>query len=241
MIRIGCSGWQYADWRGRFYPRELPARLWLEHYARDFDTVELNGTFYGLPDVPTVEAWRRRAPHGFLFAWKASRFLTHRKKLKDPSEPVARMMGRAASLRDKLGPILFQLPPRWRVNVDRLRELLRVLPRSRACAFEMRDPSWYDARVVALLGRAHKTLCLHDMPGSETGRRPVGSFVYVRFHGADQRYGGSYGSRRLAEWARFLADQAARGKDVYAYFNNDRDARAPRDAMLLRDAIARAS
>ncbi len=237
-IRIGCSGWQYPHWRGRFYPRGVPAHAWLEHYAAQFDTVELNGTFYRLPNVDTVRAWCERVPRTFVYAWKASRFLTHNKKLKEPRDPLARMMERTRPLKRKLGPILYQLPPGWSANVDRLREFVRALPRGHRHAVEIRHPSWYEPSVFETLDRAGVALCVHDMPGSESGRRTVGPFVYVRFHGS-QSHGGAYGGRRLAPWARWLADQAAAGRDAYVYFNNDVEAHAPRDAALLREAIAR--
>jgi uncharacterized protein YecE (DUF72 family) len=238
-VRIGCSGWLYPHWRGRFYPEGVAQRAWLEWYAREFEAVELNGTFYRLPEVGTVQKWRDSVPAAFVFAWKASRFLTHNKKLADPREPLARMMERARPLGTKLGPILYQLPPGWRANPDRLREFLRALPPGRH-AFEMRNPSWYDATVFDLLDRSRVALCLHDMPGSASGRRTCGPFVYVRFHGSGERAGGPYGARALAPWARWLAEQAARGRDVYAFFNNDVEGHAPRDAALLREAVARA-
>lgn len=238
-VRVGCSGWQYAHWRGRFYPEDVPASAWLERYAEDFDTVELNGTFYRLPEPATVRRWRARVPSEFSFAWKASRFITHNKKLKDPREPLARMMASARELGAKLGPILFQLPPRWACNLERLREFIDALPRGRH-ALELRNPTWYDERVLELLERSRVALCLHDMPGSASGRRNVGPFVYVRFHGSGARYGGRYGASGLAPWARWLATQANAGRDVYAYFNNDAEANAPRDASMLRNAIARA-
>jgi uncharacterized protein YecE (DUF72 family) len=239
-VRIGCSGWLYAHWRGRFYPESVPHRRWLEWYAREFDSVELNGTFYRLPEVETVRRWRDSVPRDFVFAWKASRFLTHNKKLSDPREALTRMMSRARPLGSKLGPILYQLPPAWHANPDRLRAFLRALPRRRRHAFEMRNPSWYDAAVLELLERSRAALCLHDMPGSASGRRTCGPFVYVRFHGSGVRAGGPYGARALAPWARWLAEQAEGGREVYAYFNNDVEGHAPRDAALLRDAIARA-
>jgi uncharacterized protein YecE (DUF72 family) len=238
-VRIGCSGWQYPHWRGRYYPAGVPARAWLEHYARDFDTVELNGTFYRLPEIATVAEWQRRVPDGFIFAWKASRFLTHNKKLKDPREPLDRMMERTRPLGDKLGPILYQLPPGWSLNLERLGAFMQALPRAGRHAIELRHSSWYDPRALDLLESARVALCIHDMPGSESGRRSVGPFVYVRFHGAGERYGGAYGERVLSGWGRWITEQAASGQDVYAYFNNDAEAQAPRDAAMLRDLVLR--
>ena len=142
-IRIGCSGWQYQHWRGDFYPAELPRSRWLEYYAERFDTVEVNNTFYRLPHATTLAAWARRAPPPFLFAVKASRYLTHMKKLKDPSDPLRLFFTRAKGLRRTLGPVLYQLPPRWPLNLRRLETFLEALPRTRLHAMEFREPGWY--------------------------------------------------------------------------------------------------
>jgi uncharacterized protein YecE (DUF72 family) len=238
-IRVGCSGWQYRHWRGDFYPAELPASRWLEHYTRHFDTVEINNTFYRLPDASTFDAWRRRAPARFLFAVKASRFLTHMKKLKDPDEPLDRLFTRASKLGRALGPVLYQLPPRWPVNIERLEVFLRALPKRRLHAIEFRDPTWYRADVFALLERYKAALCVHDMQGSASGRVDVGPFVYARFHGP-AKYSGSYRDDALADWAEWMAARAKAGAPIFAYFNNDVGGHAPRDAIRLRDAIQQA-
>ena len=217
-VNVGCSGWQYRHWRGDFYPADLPASRWLEHYAQRFDTVEINNSFYRLPEASTFAAWRQRAPAGFLFAVKASRFLTHMKKLKDPEEPIARFFSRAARLGRSLGPVLYQLPPRWPLNLERLQVFLDALPRRRRHVIEFREPSWYDDRVFALLEQHGVALCLHDMRGSASGRLSIGPFVYARFHGPS-KYSGSYSHAALEEWADWLAERAAEGKRVFAYFN----------------------
>jgi uncharacterized protein YecE (DUF72 family) len=237
-VRIGCSGWQYRHWRGSFYPTDLPATRWLEFYARRFDTVEINNTFYRLPSPPTFASWKRRVPPGFLYAVKASRFLTHMKKLKEPKEPLARFFSSARQLGPALGPVLYQLPPRWPLDLERLTTFLRALPKTRQHTIEFRESTWYDNRVFELLERHQTALCLHDMPGSASGRRSVGPFVYVRFHGVS-KYSGSYGDESLGEWAGWLADRVRDGKSVYAYFNNDTGGHAPRDAKRLRAALLR--
>jgi uncharacterized protein YecE (DUF72 family) len=236
-IRIGCSGWQYRHWRGDFYPAELPQSAWLAYYARHFDTVEINNTFYRLPEAPTFASWGRRAPRGFLYAVKASRFLTHMKKLKDPDEPIRRFFARAKRLEHAFGPVLYQLPPHWPVNIARLETFLEALPPKRRHAIEFRERSWYCDEVLALLERHRVALCLHDMAGSASGRLAIGPFVYVRFHGA-QKYAGRYGDAALDEWAEWLAGRAREGRPIYAYFNNDTGGHAPRDAVRLRDRIA---
>ena len=236
-VRIGCSGWQYRHWRGDFYPASLPQSRWLEHYADRFDTVEINNSFYRLPASQTFALWRKRAPKGFLYAAKASRFLTHMKKLKDPEAPIELFFTRARELGPTFGPILYQLPPRWPLNLDRLEAFLRALPPRRLHAVEFRDPSWYADEALRLLDRHRVALCLHDMHGSASGQRTVGPFVYVRFHGTS-RYSGSYADKDLRAWAEWLAGRARAGAAVFAYFNNDVGGHAPRDAVRLRTMIS---
>jgi uncharacterized protein YecE (DUF72 family) len=234
MVRVGCSGWQYRHWRGVFYPADLPLKDWFDFYASWFDTVEINNTFYRLPEATTFVAWAARAPEHFLFAVKASRFLTHMKKLKDPEEPLDRFFSRAMFLDGHLGPVLYQLPPGWKLDRPRLERFVRALPGGVRHVIEFRDPTWYTAEVFALLERHRVSMCLHDMPGSATGRLRVGPSVYVRFHGASGRYDGSYPDARLAHWAAWLAKPARQGVDVYVYFNNDAGGHAPRNALVLR-------
>jgi len=241
VARVGCSGWQYRHWKGSFYPADLPLSKWFDHYARTFDTVEINNSFYRLPEAETFSAWKRRAPPDFLFAVKASRYLTHQKKLKDPEEPIARFFDRARNLGTKLGPVLYQLPPRWRLDLDRLERFLDLLPRGPRHVVEFREPSWYDPRALELLERYGVALCLHDMPGSTTERRRVGPFVYVRFHGSGLgtagRYGGRYSDEQLDGWGGWIAEELSRGREAFAYFNNDVGGHAPRDAIRLRERL----
>jgi len=236
LLRIGCSGWQYKHWRGDFYPRDLPTARWLEFYAARFDTVEINNSFYRLPDAETFASWRKRVQPAFVFAVKASRFLTHMKKLQDPEDPLDRFFTRARALGSKLGPVLYQLPPHWPVNVERFEHFLKVLPARRLHVVEFRDPSWYRDDVLQALERHRVALCLHDMANAPTERIRVGPFVYVRFHGTT-KYGGRYSDETLADWAEWLAACLDRRVPVYAYFNNDVGGHAPRDAARLRDAI----
>jgi uncharacterized protein YecE (DUF72 family) len=235
--RVGCSGWQYKHWRGAFYPVDLPASQWFAYYASQFDTVEINNTFYRLPEASTFAAWRKRATPGFLYAVKASRFLTHMKKLKDPAEPIHRLFQRAQRLQRTLGPVLYQLPPHWPANIERLSAFVRALPKRRQHVIEFREPSWYNDEVFELLERKGIALCLHDMAGSRTGKMMVGPFVYVRFHGP-AKYTGSYDDRVLNDWAEWLTAQMRHGRQIFAYFNNDAVGHAPRDAIRLRRAIA---
>jgi uncharacterized protein YecE (DUF72 family) len=233
MIRIGCSGWQYKHWRGDFYPADQSTSQWLAIYTRSFDTVELNNSFYRLPEAATFRGWRERTPDNFLFAVKASRFLTHLKKLKDPEEPLARFFERATELGPKLGPVLYQLPPRWPVDLDRLARFLAALPGGARHTIEFREPSWYGKDVLDRLEASKVALCLHDMSGSTSPRLRIGPFVYVRFHGTT-RYGGAYADEDLARWAEWLLTEHATGRDVFCYFNNDVGGHAPRNALTLR-------
>ena len=235
-VRIGSSGWEYKHWAGRFYPRDLSRDRWLEHYAAEFDTVELNNSFYRLPDADQFAAWGRRVPKDFAFAVKASRYLTHLKRLRDPKEPLARLWSRARRLGRRLGPMLYQLPPRWTPDHERLGAFLDAVP-PHPQAVEFRDRRWYGNPTFDLLERADVALCLHDMQGSATGRMVVGPFIYVRFHFGTQKYGGRYEDARLDEWAEFLASQARAGLPIFAYFNNDVGGHAPRDAVRLRAKI----
>jgi uncharacterized protein YecE (DUF72 family) len=235
--RVGCSGWQYRHWRGSFYPDDITLSRWFEHYASQFDTVEINNSFYRLPEAATFARWAERAPRNFLFAVKASRYLTHMKKLKDPEPPVERLFERATHLGGHLGPVLYQLPPGWKLDLDRLEHFLHVLPPNAQHALEFRDPSWYVDEVLDLMRGRDVALCLHDMRGSATERLRVASFVYVRFHGPSGQYAGRYGLDRLRDWASWLGRQLKDGADVYAYFNNDVGGHAPRDAIALRGLL----
>jgi uncharacterized protein YecE (DUF72 family) len=238
-IWVGCSGWQYKHWRGDFYPAVLPVGRWFHRYAEVFNTVEINNSFYRWPDHSTFVKWREQAPPGFIYAVKASRFLTHMKKLKDAEEPVKRTFDNVRGLGNRLGPVLYQLPPRWPVNLERLEDFLRTLPKRKLQAIEFRDPTWYTEPVFDLLRKHKVALCLHDMRGSETGQIAVGPFIYVRFHFGTQKYGGRYDDRRLEEWAGWLAGHARNEVPVFAYFNNDTGGHAPRDAVRLRTMISK--
>jgi len=245
QIRIGCSGWLYKHWRGNFYPTNLAQSRWFDHYAQAFDTVEINNSFYRLPTSETFAKWRDQAPSDFQYAVKASRFLTHLRKLKEPTDPLVRFFKNAKELGSTLGAVLYQLPPNFKINVDRLTEFLEAIPvAARAAGFrcpchviEFRDASWYDDRVFALLERHRVVLCLHDMQGSATERIVAGPAVYVRFHFGTSKYGGRYEERRLDDWAAWLVARARDRLNVFAYFNNDTGGHAPRDAVRLRTRI----
>ena len=239
-VRIGCSGWIYKHWRGLFYPEGLPVKRWFEFYASEFDTVEINNSFYRLPKPETFEAWRKQAPDGFCYAVKANRFLTQMKKLKDCAEPIERQMRSFEALRPKLGPILYQLPPRFKCNLERLESFLALLPKDVANVFEFREPSWYCDEVFALLDRHGVSFCAHDMPGSQSPRLAMGPVAYVRFHGGTGKYHGRYPDARLLEWTDWVVAQVRDGRPVWAYFNNDPEAHAIQDAQTLRGMVRQA-
>jgi uncharacterized protein YecE (DUF72 family) len=242
--RVGCSGWNYKSWRERFYPRDLPPARWLAYYADRFDTVEVNNTFYRLPEHSTFARWRDRVPATFQMAVKASRFLTHMKRLREPEEPLRRLFSRASALERHLGPVLYQLPASFPLDLTRLDAFLHALPRVWSSGriqhvMEFRHPSWYVSETFQLLGRRRVALCLHDKDGSAIADPMTGPFVYVRFHGTSGRYHGSYANRELDVWAHRLAEQVQDGRSVFAYFNNDPDAVAVDNALYLRAAIAK--
>jgi uncharacterized protein YecE (DUF72 family) len=230
VIHVGTSGWQYADWRGRFYPRDLPQRLWLEHYAARFSTVEVNNTFYRLPEAEVFEDWRKRTPEGFVVTVKASRYLTHLRRLRDPAEPLDRLLSRARKLGPRLGPVLYQLPPRFPVDVGLLRGLVVLLPDDVAAAFEFRDPSWRTDEVLEVLDGVGSAWVLADRPGVRIEPIVTGGWTYIRFH-QGTRSGPGYRSEKLRRWVDRLGDLPI--EDGYAYFNNDPGAAAVRDAATF--------
>ncbi|MEU8365133.1 DUF72 domain-containing protein [Nonomuraea sp. NPDC048882] len=224
---VGTSGWQYKDWRGPLYPPGVPQRLWLETYAAEFPTVESNNAFYRLPSPESFASWRDRTPPGFVMAVKASRFLTHIKRLADPEEPVARLMGAASELKDKLGPILLQLPPTLKADPDRLDRCLACFPGHVRVAVEPRHPSWWSEEVRAILTARSAALCWADRRSRPTGPlwRTTG-WGYVRLH--EGRAGFEYGERALRTWAGRIRE--AGWPDAYVYFNNDPGGAAVRNA-----------
>lgn len=236
-IHVGTSGWHYAHWRGPFYPEDAAPATYLRRYAETFRTVEVNHTFYELPEIADVERWRETVPEEFVFAVKASRYVTHMKKLEDPVEPVGRFLGRVEDLGPKLGPILFQCPPRWHRNADRLRAFLEVLPADHRYVFEFRDPSWWHPEVLSALEEAGIAFCLYDVAGEGPPRTVTADFLYVRFHGAARKYQGRYPRAALAGWAGAIHSWAAAGRDVYAYFNNDPEGHAVENAREFAEMV----
>jgi uncharacterized protein YecE (DUF72 family) len=237
-IRIGTSGWSYAAWRGPFYPPAVRQKDWLTFYAGQFDTAEINATFYRLPSPSAVEAWRAATPPDFEFAWKASRFITQAKKLRDPDEPLARVFAPMMRLGAKRGPTLFQLPPSLHLDLPRLEAFLARLPEGRH-TIEFRHPSWFVEGAFRSLADHGVALCLSDHEDGPTPWVATAAFVYVRGHGPTGRYAGAYSDATLDLWAERIEAWAQQGCDVYAYFDNDIGAAAPRDARRLRGRLDR--
>jgi len=234
---IGTSGWHYEHWRYSFYPGTLAKAKWLEFYAGYFDTVELNNSFYRLPSEAAFAAWRDSSPAGFTFAVKVSRFVTHIKRLKNVQEAVETFMSRAKILGEKLGPLLYQLPPNMHRNDERLESFLGTLPRGMKHVFEFRHRSWLDDEVFEILRKHNVGLCVFDMPSLTCPLVATADFAYIRFHGSTGLYFSCYSDEELAGWAERLAGLTAKLKEVYIYFNNDAETFAVRNAMTLREYL----
>lgn len=231
---IGTSGWYYDDWRKRFYPPGLAKAGWLEFYARYFDTVELNNTFYRLPTEKAFNNWYARTPDNFLFAVKASRLITHLKRLKDTGETVDNFMSRAALLKEKLGPVLYQLPPGLHRDDGQLEAFLTTLQPGTRHVFEFRHQSWLTEEVYEILRRYGAGMCVFDMPGLSCPLIATSGFAYIRFHGSQSLYSSCYSEEELAGWAEGIKKLAGDLERVYIYFNNDVQGFALKNAATLR-------
>ena len=237
-VYIGTSGWHYKHWRGSFYPEHLKAQDWLEFYSTRFNTVELNNSFYHLPTTSSFDTWREVSHRDFLFAVKGSRFITHMKKLKDVKSSTSKFFKAAKHLERKLGPVLFQLPPRWHVNAERLAEFLTSIPKDHQYAFEFREASWYAEEVFEVLKRHNAALCIHDLGGNQQPIELTADFTYVRFHGpTEAKYAGSYSGRDLKKWADRIVEWNQNLTAIYAYFNNDVGGFAPKNAQELKELL----
>lgn len=234
-VLVGTSGYEYPHWRGIFYPHELPRARWLEFYAERFATVEINNTFYRLPSRETFERWRERVPAQFVFAVKFNRYATHIRRLRDPEATVGRFLEAATGLGEKLGPILVQLPPRWNADPDRLAAFVEATPRVHRWVLEVRDRRWLQPAVFDVLRTRGWALCIHDLLPDHPWEMTA-DFCYLRFHGVD--YGGCYTEAQLEAVADRLRPWLDAGRDVYAYFNNDREGFAVVNALSLRSRLS---
>lgn len=240
-LHIGTSGWHYRHWRGNFYPENCRPADFLAFYSSLFAAVEINNTFYHLPEEKTLAALHRQTPDNFLFAVKASRFITHMKKLKEGKEHVDNFLARLEPLAEKTGPILFQLPPRWHCNVERLEEFISALPGTYRYAFEFRDESWFVEPVYAALAKANAAFCLYHLEGRMSPREITADYVYIRLHGPGKGYEGDYATMDLAGWAGAISTWRRQGRDVYVFFDNDQNGYAPGNALELKEMLGKQS
>lgn len=238
QVHIGTSGWHYTHWRGPFYPEDLAANKMLRWYVQHFDTVELNNTFYRLPTDDALKIWYEHTPPHFCFALKASRYITHRKRLLEPENTVKNFLPKVEKLREKLGPVLFQLPPRWHANTERLEELLSTLPRNHQYTFEFRDPSWNQASVYEVLRRYNAGYCIAEIAGYHSPIEVTADFTYVRLHGPGERaYQGDYSKAQLRRWAKQIENWRGELRQVFVYFDNDQSGFAAKNALELKHMI----
>ena len=239
-IHIGTSGWHYKHWVGPFYPPKTPASRYLDFYKAHFAAAEINGSFYRMPSDKTLAVWRDAVPDGFRFAAKASRFITHAKKLALPISLYERFFEGIGTLGPRLGPILLQLPPRWRLNVERLAAFLDALPQRYRYAFEFREPSWLNEEAYALLRKHRVALCLYHIAGFESPVEVTTDFVYIRLHGPGGKYQGTYDDVALKAWARRIRAWSRDGKAVWCFFDNDDRGYAAKDALRLKAMLQKA-
>ncbi|MFP4477222.1 MAG: DUF72 domain-containing protein [Desulfatibacillaceae bacterium] len=236
---IGTSGWHYDHWKGTFYPGDIRTEDMLAHLSGRLSAVEINNTFYQLPAEGTLSSWADTVPRDFVFCVKASRYVTHMKKLKDPDRTLPNLLERVDELGNRLGAVLFQLPPNWRANVDRLRSFLEALPKGMKCAFEFRDESWFNDSVYQALADYNAAFCIYDMEGRQTPRKICADFVYIRLHGPSERkYQGSYGNEELSGWAGAISAWTRAGRDVYCFFDNDQEGHAANNAVSLAGMLS---
>ena len=237
-LHVGTSGWTYDGWRGSFYPEDIPKRCWLEHYASVFNSAEINGSFYRTPSLEAVRGWRENTPRAFTYAWKASKFITHWKRLTEKCEnSIALMETRLKALGPKAAIVLFQLPPQFKKNEPRLRSFLKMLPRKYRYAFEFRDPAWYEDDVLETLAERNVALCISDHHDAPAPFEVTARHVYLRGHGPGGRYRDNYSDQTLNAWADHIRKWRRQRRDVFVYFDNDQKAAAPRDAMRLMQRL----
>jgi uncharacterized protein YecE (DUF72 family) len=240
QVFIGTSGWHYDSWRGPFFPDDVPKKDWLRWYATRFPTTELNGVFYRTPTVAAVRGWFEQTPDDFLFAWKASKFITHWKRLSGNSRnSIALMETRLRLLKHKAGPVLFQLPPQFTANRERLASFIKLLRKRRHYAFEFRHSSWYDENILDVLRDHDIALCLSDHHDAPAPWTVTARHVYMRGHGPGGRYKGHYAPATLGKWARDIRAWKRQRRSVYVYFDNDQKSAAPQDALRLKAMVER--
>ena len=238
LVYVGTSGWNYKHWVGLFYPEKIKTDEQLTFYLMHFGTVELNNSFYRLPNAAVFEKWYADTPGHFRFSVKASRYITHVKKLKDAADAVLLFTGNADMLKEKLGPILFQLPPLWNTNADRLKAFIRHLPTKHRFVFEFRNETWYNNEIFNILKDGNCAFCIYELDGHHSPEAVTADFVYIRLHGPGNKYQGSYHESTLRDWSEKCKLWLRDGKDVYVYFDNDQNAYAPMNALRLLELLS---
>jgi uncharacterized protein YecE (DUF72 family) len=236
-IHIGTSGWHYKHWKGTFYPEDAKEKDQFKEYLKSFSTVELNNSFYKLPPPETFETWRKSTPARFIFAVKANRFLTHNKKLIVDKNSIKRFFHSVDRLEKKLGPILFQLPPKWRINAERLETFIEALPEGYRYTFEFREHSWYDQEVYRILRDNNCAFCIYELEYHMSPMEITADFIYIRLHGPGNKYQGSYSDKTLKDWATHCKEWQKKGLDVYIYFDNDQEGYAAFNAVRLAELV----
>ena len=237
IFHIGTSGWSYHHWKGNFYPDDLSNDQMLDFYQQHFNCVEINNSFYHLPEKKTLLHWYDCVPDDFIFSVKASRYITHMKKLKDPATTLPPFFERVQLLADKLGPILFQLPPHWHVNCERLAGFLDTLPSNYRYTFEFRDPSWHCQEVYELLCQHNSAFCIFDLDRQLSPKQITAEFIYIRLHGPQGPYQGQYNTKTLAAWADAFSNWVKQRKEIFCFFDNDEAGYAAQDAKRLIDML----
>ncbi len=236
-VYTGTSGWNYGHWRGPFYPEKMPDHDFLPFYADTLPSVEINNTFYRLPQKAVVAHWRDQVPDDFIFSVKASRYITHVKRLKDPEKSLSKFFDVIQHLGSQLGPVLFQLPPRWKCNVERLSSFLDYLPPEFTFVFEFRDHSWLNSEVYDLLAEHGCNFCIYELNGFLSPKQITSETVYIRLHGPNGPYQGKYSSQQLAGWTGAISQWVNNGKQVFCYFDNDQSGFAAQNALRLYDML----
>jgi len=236
-ICIGTSGWHYKHWKGTFYPEGIKGTGQLDYYLQHFKTVEINNSFYRQPSDDTFEKWKDAVPKDFVFAIKGSRYITHMKKLKVQRENIEKFFNGTDRLGEKAGPILFQLPPNWKLNFERLEHFLTQLPEDYRYTFEFRNDTWYEEKVYDLLRKNGCAFCIYDLAGHTSPMEITADFVYVRLHGPGDKYQGSYDRQTLESWAKRCREWQGEGKDVFIYFDNDQEGYAAFNAKELLEMV----
>jgi len=236
-VLIGTSGWHYKHWKGTFYPDKTKDSEQLNYFIQKFKTVELNNSFYRLPAIETFRNWYAATPHDFIFSVKGSRYISHLKKLILDKQAVDEFLDHVTHLKEKLGPILFQLPPRWEVNVERLSTFVSYLPKNQQFTFEFRNSTWYTEEVYQVLRQHHCAFCIYELAGHQSPEVVTANFIYIRLHGPGDKYQGSYTDKALKDWAKKCKNWQQNGKDIYVYFDNDQAGYAAFNAQKLLELL----